>query len=138
MAPDEKEVNNTPPTPEKPAEPKASTADIKAQQPQFENLRDEAEAKGADDRGRKIDFLYDVRLNVDVELGRAELKVKDILALRPGSVVELNRLAGDPVEVIVNGKLIARGEVIVIDENFAVRVTDILSPSEIVSSLEHY
>lgn len=100
--------------------------------PIYENLDGIATQKGQE---KKISFLYDVKLGVNVELGRASIKVKDILSLQPGSLVELNRLAGDPVEIIVNEKLIARGEVIVIDDNFAVRVTDILSQSDIVKVL---
>jgi len=103
------------------------------EKPQLQNL-EEKKAEGEIEK-RKLDFLYDVQLNVNIELGRAELKVRDILSLQDGSIVELNRLAGDPVDILVNNRLIARGEVIVIDENFAIRVTDILSPTEIVSTV---
>lgn len=102
------------------------------QPPQFADLK-EVEMQVAEKK--KIDFLYDIKLDVNIELGRAELKVKDILSLHAGSIVELNRLAGDPVEIVVNNKLIARGEVIVIDDNFAVRVTDIMDPAEIAQKL---
>jgi flagellar motor switch protein FliN/FliY len=104
----------------------------KAHVPQFADLK-EVEMQSGEQK--KIDFLYDIKLDVNIELGRAELKVKDILSLQPGSIVELNRLAGDPVEIVVNNKTIARGEVIVIDDNFAVRVTDVLDPSEIAQKL---
>ena len=67
-------------------------------------------------------------MRVTVELGRASLTVEDVLGLGPGSVVELNKLAGEPVDVMVNDQLIARGEVVVVDENFGVRVTEIVSP----------
>jgi len=77
-----------------------------------------------------LDLLLDVPLEVTVELGRATRKVRDVLALGPGSIVELNKLAGEPVDMLVNGKLIAKGEVVVIDENFAVRIIEILSRDE--------
>jgi len=72
----------------------------------------------------------DVQLNLTVELGRTKQYVKDILGLGEGSIIELDKLAGEPVDLLVNNKLIAKGEVVVIDENFGVRVTDIVSPSE--------
>jgi flagellar motor switch protein FliN/FliY len=78
----------------------------------------------------------DVPLQVTVELGRTRKLIRDILELGPGSVVELDKLAGEPVDVLVNGKLIAKGEVVVIDENFGVRVTEIVSPIERASSLQ--
>ena len=83
-----------------------------------------------------INFLMDISLDLSIELGRAILDVKDVLSLRKGSVVELNKLAGDPVDIFVNNKFIARGEVVVIDDNFGVRVTDILSPTELLNNLK--
>ncbi|MGE3961783.1 MAG: flagellar motor switch protein FliN [Dehalococcoidia bacterium] len=77
---------------------------------------------------RALDLIMDVSMRVTVELGRASLTVEDVLGLGPGSVVELNKLAGEPVDVMVNDQLIARGEVVVVDENFGVRVTEIVSP----------
>lgn len=82
-----------------------------------------------------IDLLLDVPLQVTVELGRTRRPIKDVLALGPGSVLELDKLAGEPVDVLVNGQLVARGEVVVIDENFGVRITDIVSPVDRVRSL---
>jgi len=73
-----------------------------------------------------IDLLNDVELNVKIELGRAELTVEEILRLTEGSVVELDKLAGDAVDILVNEKLIARGEVLVVNDNFCVRVNDIV------------
>jgi len=80
-----------------------------------------------------IDLLLDVPLPIAVELGRTNMAIRDILDLGPGSVVELDRSAGEPVDILVNGKLVARGEVVVIDESFGVRVVDIVSPAERVS-----
>lgn len=77
-----------------------------------------------------IDLLFDVQLHLSVELGRTSIPVREVLQLGPGSIVELDKLAGEPVDVLVNGKLIARGEVVVVDENFGVRVTEVASQSE--------
>lgn len=85
---------------------------------------------------RNIDLLMDVNLQVTVELGRTRKQIRDVLALGPGSVVELDKLAGEQVDVLVNGKLIAKGEVVVIDENYGVRITDIISPADRVQSLK--
>ena len=72
----------------------------------------------------------DVQMSLTVELGRTKMYIKDILGLGEGSIIELDKLAGEPVDLLVNGKLIAKGEVVVIDENFGVRVTDIVSPTD--------
>lgn len=77
-----------------------------------------------------IDIILDIPLQVTVELGRTKKEVKDILKLGTGSIIELDKLAGEPVDILVNGKYIARGEVVVIDENFGVRISDIISPSK--------
>jgi len=77
-----------------------------------------------------INLLLDVPMTLTVELGRTTKLVQDILGLGEGSIIELDKLAGEPVDLLVNGKLIAKGEVVVIDENFGVRVTDIVSPAE--------
>lgn len=74
-----------------------------------------------------IDLIMDVNVQVSVELGRSVMQVREVLALGPGSVVELDKHAGEPVEVVVNNKTIARGEVVVIDENFGVRITEIVN-----------
>ena len=82
-----------------------------------------------------IDLLLDVPLEITVELGRTRMLIKDVLELGIGSVVELNKLAGESVEVFVNNKLIAKGEVVVIDENFAVRITNIINPQDRLQAL---
>lgn len=83
-----------------------------------------------------IGLILDVPLQVTVELGSARMKIKEILELGLGSVIELDKLAGDPVDIYVNGKLIAKGEVVVIDENFGIKVTDIISPVERAHTLQ--
>ena len=82
-----------------------------------------------------LDFILDIPLDVSVEIGRTTMLVNDLLQLGQGSVIELTKLAGEPMEVLVNGKLIARGEVVVINEKFGVRLTDIISPIERVHGL---
>jgi flagellar motor switch protein FliN/FliY len=82
-----------------------------------------------------IEFILDIPLEVTVELGRTSMLINDLLQLGQGSVIELNKLAGEPLEILVNRKLIARGEVVVVNEKFGVRLTDIVSPIERVKSL---
>ena len=83
----------------------------------------------------QIDLLLDINLQVTVELGRARMKIAEILALRNGSVIELDRLAGEPADILVNGTLIARGEVVVVDEKFGVRVIEVVSRAKRIASL---
>ena len=82
-----------------------------------------------------LDFILDIPLEISVELGRAKIIISDLLQLGPGSVIELMKLAGEPLEVLVNQKLVARGEVVVTNEKFGVRLTDIISPAERVKQL---
>jgi flagellar motor switch protein FliN len=86
-------------------------------------------------QAQSIDFILDIPLEVTVELGRTSMLINDLLQLGQGSVIELNKLAGEPLEIMVNRKLIARGEVVVVNEKFGVRLTDIVSPIERVKSL---
>lgn len=81
-----------------------------------------------------IEMLLDVPLTVTIELGRTEMTLKQALDLQQGSVVELNRLAGDPIDIFVNERLIAKGEVVVVDDKFAVRVTELFSNNNKMSS----
>ncbi len=89
----------------------------------------------ANGRGRKIDMLLDVELDVTVELGRKDMPVEDILRLGKGSVIELNKLAGEPVDVLINGKKLAEGEVVVVEDHFGVRLTHLLETRERIKSL---
>ncbi len=82
-----------------------------------------------------LDFILDIPLEVSVELGRAKMLISDLLQLGQGSVIELTKLAGEPLEIYVNQKLIARGEVVVVNEKFGIRMTDIITPSERVKQL---
>jgi flagellar motor switch protein FliN len=78
----------------------------------------------------ELERLYDVPVELAVEIGRTQMTIREALALGPGSIVTLQRLAGEPVDLLVNGKPIARGEVVVIDEEFGLRVTDVLDSSQ--------
>jgi flagellar motor switch protein FliN/FliY len=89
----------------------------------------------SENEARNLDMLLDIPLEVTVELGRTKRSIKEILELAPGSIVELDKLAGEPVDILVNHRLIAKGEVVVIDENFGVRVTDIVSQKERLKNL---
>ena len=82
-----------------------------------------------------LDLILDIPLDVSAELGTVKMLINDLLQLGQGSVIELNKQVGDPIEVYINNKLIARGEVVVVDEKFGIRVTDIISPLERVKSL---
>ena len=78
------------------------------------------------ENGRNLDLLLNVSLQITAELGKCKMNVRDILKLGTGSVVELDRLAGGPVDLLVNNKLVARGEVVAIDDNFGVRITELI------------
>ena len=82
-----------------------------------------------------LDLILDIPLTVTVELGRSKMLINDLLQLGQGSVIELTKLVGEPLEVLVNNKLVARGEVVVVNEKFGVRLTDIVTPMERVKSL---
>jgi len=104
------------------------------QRPEFVDFSVEPAAVAKEQRN--LALLFDVPLTVTVELGRTKKTIKDILDLSSGAILELDKLAGEPVDILVNNKRIAIGEVVVIDENFGVRVTDILSPIERVQNLQ--
>lgn len=97
----------------------------------FPRLAPGAPAEGAQD----LDLILDIPVNLTVELGRTRIPIKHILQLAQGSVVELDALAGEPMDVLVNGCLIAQGEVVVVNEKFGIRLTDIVTPSERVRRL---
>ena len=101
----------------------------------FKDLTEEAKTPRVDAGRRELDFILDIPLDVSAELGRTKLLINELLQLGQGSVVELDKLAGEPLEVYVNGKLVARGEAVVINEKFGVRLTDIISPIERVKQL---
>ncbi len=115
-----------------PVKPVAESSGIPVKPATFAPLKSNYQTKEI----ANIDLIMDVPLQITVELGRSRKTIREILALTPGSVVELDKLAGEPVDLLVNGKLLAKGEVVVIDENFGIRVTDIISPIERVTNLQ--
>lgn len=98
-------------------------------------MSDKPEANEAGLDKKNLDFILDIPLQVTVELGRTKLLVKDILQLNQGAVVELSKLAGEPLDIFVNSKLIARGEAVVVNEKFGVRLVDIVTPNERVEKI---
>ncbi len=98
-------------------------------------MTDVAKITPQDNQKRELDFILDIPLDVSAELGKTRLLIKDLLQLGQGSVIELNKLAGEPLEIFVNGKLVARGEAVVVNEKFGVRLTDIISPIERITQL---
>ncbi|MEK4428131.1 flagellar motor switch phosphatase FliY [Paenibacillus sp. FSL M7-0802] len=106
---------------------------VNVQPVQFSNLQSGAFAQVDENN---LNLLMDIPLRVTVELGRTQKQIKDILELSQGSIIELDKLAGEPVDILVNNKLIAKGEVVVIDENFGVRVTDIVSQWDRIQKLQ--
>ncbi len=115
---------------------KASADDINfggatASRAEFQHLQEPVTAPDS----HNIELLLDVDLPISIELGRTRLPISDILALGPGSVVELNKLAGEPVDLLVNNKVVAKGEVVVVDENFGLRITQLMTPEERLKAL---
>lgn len=100
-----------------------------------EQLLDMEGEKRKQESIRDMDFILDIPLEVSVELGRTKMLINDLLQLGQGSVIELNKLAGEPLEILVNRKLVARGEVVVVNEKFGVRLTDVISPMERIKQL---
>ena len=84
---------------------------------------------------RGLDFILDIPLEVVVELGRSKVLINELLQMTKGSIVELSKLAGEPMDIFVNGKIFARGEVVVVNEKFGVRLTDIINPIENITEV---
>jgi flagellar motor switch protein FliN/FliY len=95
----------------------------------------EAQTPRNGDSARRLDLLLDVPLEVNVELGRTRMTIQALLQLAPGSVIELDKVAGEPFDILVNGRLVARGEAVVVNDKFGVRITDIVSPQERIQRL---
>jgi flagellar motor switch protein FliN/FliY len=110
------------------------TEGVKAQSVQFDSFKPGV-MKMSQEEVRNLELLRDVKIDISVELGRKELPLGDILHMVRGSVIELEKLAGEPVDVFANGRLIATGEVVVIDEHFGVRVTQLVSARERLESV---
>ncbi|MCC6207677.1 MAG: flagellar motor switch protein FliN [Gammaproteobacteria bacterium] len=100
----------------------------------FQNLQDDSPGTTMGDKG--LDMILDIPVTVAVEIGRTKISISNLLKLNQGSVVELDRLAGEPMDVTVNGTLVAHGEVVVVNEKFGIRLTDIISAAERVRKLK--
>lgn len=100
---------------------------------QFQNLQHQPSASGED---VNLDVILDIPVTLSMEIGRTKIPIRNLLQLNQGSVVELDRLAGEPMDVLVNGTLVAHGEVVVVNEKFGIRLTDVISPAERVKKLK--
>lgn len=105
-----------------------SSDSVTVQPVQFASFEDLSQPHG--ETNKNLDILMDIKLQLTVELGRTELPVKKVLELTRGSIIELEKVAGEPVELYANGKLVAHGEVVVIEDNFGLRITSITDPEE--------
>jgi flagellar motor switch protein FliN/FliY len=107
-----------------------SGADVK--KAPMQDLREDVGGKG---ESASLDMVLDIPVTISMEIGRSKIPIRNLLQLNQGSVVELDRLAGEPLDVLVNGTLIAHGEVVVVNEKFGIRLTDVISPQERVRKL---
>jgi len=101
---------------------------------ELEELRDEKADITVDEK-RKLDTILDIPVTISMEVGRAKISIRNLLQLNQGSVVELERVAGEPLDVLVNGTLIAHGEVVVVNDKFGMRLTDVISQIERIKKL---
>lgn len=113
-------------------EPPAAKADVK--KAPLQDLHDEHRPPASDEVN--LDVILDVPVTISLEIGRTKISIRNLLQLNQGSVVELDRLAGEPLDVMVNGTLIAHGEVVVVNEKYGIRLTDVISPVERVKKLK--
>ncbi|MBT1064932.1 flagellar motor switch protein FliN [Bowmanella sp. Y26] len=113
------------------AEAEASGDDI--QVAELDELQDDAPISG--DEKRKLDTILDIPVTISMEVGRSHISIRNLLQLNQGSVVELDRVAGEPLDVLVNGTLIAHGEVVVVNDKFGIRLTDVISQIERIKKL---
>ena len=95
----------------------------------------ESSAKLTEDESRKLETILDIPVNISMEVGRSKISIRNLLQLNQGSVVELDRVAGEPLDVLVNGTLIAHGEVVVVNDKFGIRLTDVISQIERIKKL---
>jgi flagellar motor switch protein FliN/FliY len=112
--------------------PAKDSSGVKKRSAEFSELKEGGVKAGSGD----LDFIMDIPLEITVELGRTTMPIFDLLQLGQGSIVELTKVAGEPLEILVNKKLIARGEVVVVNEKFAIRLTDVVSTKERIENLK--
>jgi flagellar motor switch protein FliN/FliY len=113
----------------------AKSSDTQAQPAEFNDLRDNA-APGQGNREVNLEAILDVPVTLSMEVGRTRIPIRNLLQLNQGSVVELDRAAGEPLDVFVNGTLVAHGEVVVVNDKFGIRLTDVISPAERIKKLK--
>jgi len=109
-------------------------ASAQAESVALDNLQSSASSSGSEDIN--LDVILDIPVTIAMEIGNTKINIRNLLQLNQGSVVELDRMAGEPLDVMVNGTLIAHGEVVVVNEKFGIRLTDIISPAERVKKLK--
>lgn len=113
----------------------ANTAEAEVHDAPIEDLRAEAQAT-ASDGDINLDVVLDIPVTLSMEVGRSRISIRNLLQLNQGSVVELERATGEPLDVYVNGTLVAHGEVVVVNEKFGIRLTDVISPAERIRKLK--
>jgi len=112
----------------------AEAGEVEAQPVSMESLKDDSRPR--EDGDVNLDVILDIPVTIAMEIGRTKINIRNLLQLNQGSVVELDRLAGEPLDVLVNGTLIAHGEVVVVNEKYGIRLTDVISPAERVKKLK--
>ena len=116
-------------------DPSAPNIDVdEVMSAQFDELQDTS-SPISDDERRKLDTILDIPVTISMEVGRSQISIRNLLQLNQGSVVELDRLAGESLDVLVNGTLIAHGEVVVVNDKFGIRLTDVISQTERIKKL---
>lgn len=109
--------------------------DQKSEPADFQNFQKDASSEPCKEGPDNLEFILDLPLEISVELGRSKMQIRDLLQLGQGSIVELNKMAGEPAEIYVNNKLLAKGEVVVVNEKFGIRLSEIISPADRVKTL---
>lgn len=117
------------------AEAMNEQAEAEAQAAQMDSLQEDSQGESSADNDR-LDVILDIPVSLSMEVGRTQIPIRNLLQLTQGSVVELDRLAGEPLDVMVNGTMIAHGEVVVVNEKYGIRLTDVMSPSERIQKLK--
>ena len=116
------------------ADVEAGVAVAEAPPAEFDDLEDTSGGPAGDEAN--LNVILDIPVTISMEIGRTHISIRNLLQLNQGSVVELDRLAGEPMDVLVNGTLVAHGEVVVVNEKFGIRLTDVISPAERVKKLK--
>lgn len=109
---------------------------LEAQPAEFTDLKEDTSPGGQVNREANLEAILDVPVTLSMEVGRTRIPIRNLLQLNQGSVVELDRAAGEPLDVFVNGTLVAHGEVVVVNDKFGIRLTDVISPAERIKKLK--